>query len=212
MALASFPECHRQPPPLRTNQLVPYGTTSVAVVIKLAELLLHKESRVDNAKWPALAGQGLLVAILLNPPLLTTGNRSRNAVGRASQLLGYKSVEVVNLYTEPTSSIAELGLSETLEGWLWARPKLRTALQSADGLLGAWGVAGLSGSAQRGRDRQVAWLRAEASRVGLSSIWMVGGEPRHPSRWHQYVSDKYGRTTGGTFEERLRQVVVSVPL
>jgi hypothetical protein len=167
---------------------------------------------MDDAKWPAVAGQGKLVAILLNPPLSTSGNRSRNAVSRASQLLGYNSLEVVNLYAEPTSSIAELGLSETLEGWFWARPRLRIALQSADGLLGAWGVAGLAGSAKRGRDRQVAWLRAEASRVGFNGIWMVGGEPRHPSRWHQYVSDKYGRTTGGTFEERLRQVVVKVSL
>jgi hypothetical protein len=41
---------------------------------------------------------------------------------------------------------------------------------------------------------------------------MLGGEPRHPSRWHQYVSDKYGRTSGGTFEERIKQVLVAVPL
>ena len=167
---------------------------------------------MDYAKWSAVSSQGKLVAILLNPPLSTTGNRSRNAVSRASQLLGYKSVEVVNLCTEATTSIEELGLSKSLDGWLWARPKLRIALQSADGLLGAWGVAGLAGAAQRGRDQQVTWLRSEASRIGISSIWMVGGEPRHPSRWHQYVSDKYGRTTGGTFEERLRQVFVRIPL
>lgn len=165
-----------------------------------------------DTKGTAAAGHGKLVAILLNPPLESTGNRSRNAVGKVSQLLGYKSVEVVNLHTEPTSSNAELGLRETLEGWLQARRNLGIALRSADALIGAWGVAGLAGPAQRERKQQVAWLRAEASRIGFDSIWMVGGEPRHPSRWHQYVSDKHGRTTGGTFEERLGQVVVRVPL
>ena len=73
---------------------------------------------MDDAIWPAVADQGKLVAILLNPPLSDHGNRSRNAVGRVSRLLGYKSLEVVNLYVEPTSSITELGLSETLEGRL----------------------------------------------------------------------------------------------
>jgi hypothetical protein len=52
----------------------------------------------------------------------------------------------------------------------------------------------------------------EAIRAGISNIWMVGGEPRHPSRWHQFVSDKYSRTTGGSFEERLDQVLESVPM
>lgn len=167
---------------------------------------------MDAKRGATAAGQGRLVAILLNPPLSSSGNRSRNAVSRVSQLLGYKSVEVVNLYADPTNSNAELAFSETLEGWLRARQNLKIALPSADGLLGAWGVAALAGSAQRERNRQVAWLRTEASRAGLDNMWMVGGEPRHPSRWHQYVSDKYGRTTGGTFEERLRQVVVRVPL
>lgn len=159
-----------------------------------------------------IVGQGRLVAILLNPPLSTTGIRSLNAVGKAGQLLGYESVEIANLYSEPTSSIAEIGLSDAIEGWLWARSKLRTALQTGDGLLGGWGVAKLAGLAQKERDRQVAWLRLQAIQAGFNSIWMVGGEPRHPSRWHQYISDKHGRTTGGTFEERLRQVVVRVPL
>lgn len=167
---------------------------------------------MDDVKWTGVAGQGKLVAILLNPPLSSSGNRSLNAVNRVRQLLGYESVEVANLYTEATPSIVELGLGEALEGWLNARPKLKAALQSADGLLGAWGVAGLAGTAQQERKRQVEWLRDEALQMGFNSIWMVGGEPRHPSRWHQYVSDKYGRTAGGTFEERLHQVVVRVPL
>jgi hypothetical protein len=127
-------------------------------------------------------------------------------------VLGYEAVEIVNLCVRPTASIAELGLGEMVDGWLDARDRLTLALKTADGLLAGWGVAGLAGSAQRHRDEQVAWLRAEASRAGFSSIWMVGGEPRHPSRWHQYVSDKYGRTTGGTFEDRLFQVLVPSPL
>lgn len=153
-----------------------------------------------------------LAAILLNPPESTTGNRSRNAVSRASRILGYRSVEVANLNVKPTISVVELGTSLTSEGWIGARPRLTNALRSADGLLAGWGIAKLAGSAQRDRDIQVAWLRAEAIRLGFTTIWMVGGEPRHPSRWHQYISDKYERTAGGTFEERLGQVLVKVPL
>lgn len=153
-----------------------------------------------------------LVAILLNPPHSTTGNRSRNAVSRVGRVLGYTSVEIANLNLTPTISVVELGLSQTAEEWTRARPRLTRALESADGLLAGWGVARLAGSAQRDRDAQVDWLRSEAGRVGFTSIWMVGGEPRHPSRWHQYVSDKYQRTTGGTFEQRLSQVLVEMPL
>ncbi|MCW2855878.1 MAG: hypothetical protein JWR52_1493 [Marmoricola sp.] len=155
---------------------------------------------------------GVLVAVLLNPPATTTGNRTRNATEGAARILGYDSVEVVNLCKTATSSVVELNDLRADDGWTLARHGLKRALRSADGVLGAWGVAGMSGAARGARDKQVEWFIAEAERSGFATLWMVGGEPRHPSRWHQYLADKYGRTSGGTFEERLGQVIEAVSL
>jgi hypothetical protein len=152
--------------------------------------------------------QGPLVAVLLNPPGKSSGTRTRNATARAARVLGYDSHEIVNLCLSVTVSVTELNDIHPAEGWLRAQPALAGAVRGAGSLLGAWGVAGLAGSARRRRDDQVRWLYAEAFEHGFRDIWMVGGEPRHPSRWHQYVSDKYGRTVGGNFEERLAQVIV----
>lgn len=61
------------------------------------------------------------------------------------------------------------------------------------------------------------WVTIERIRVkdmldrGINTVWSVGGQPRHPSRGHQFLSDKYGRTAGGTFEKRLSTVLVQSP-
>jgi hypothetical protein len=154
----------------------------------------------------------LLIAVLLNRPKTTSGARTRNAVAAAARVLRYQSVEVVNLYSDATSCMEELNRSGTIHGWLSARRELSSALGRATDVLGGWGVAGLTGTVLQDQNEQVAWLRLEAIRAGISNVWMVGGEPRHPSRWHQFVSDKYSRTTGGSFEERLDQVLESVPI
>ena len=155
---------------------------------------------------------GTLVAVLLNPPGTTSGTLSRNAVERAAEALGYGDLAILNLCATATASVVELnGLWDTV-GWMSARRELRAGMRTATGLFGAWGIAGLTGEARQARDEQIQWLYTEALGVGLSHVWMVGGEPRHPSRWHQYVSDKYGRTTGGTFGERLAQVIEAVEL
>ena len=78
--------------------------------------------------------------------------------------------------------------------------------------MAAWGLYGLSGPAKAHRREQLGWLAGAAQSLGHTDCWTVGGEARHPSRWHQYVSDVHGRTTEGTFAERLRQVLVKVPL
>lgn len=152
-----------------------------------------------------------LVAVLLNPPATTAGTRSRNAVARAANVLGYDRAVVANLCAVATPSVVELN-DQGREGWDLARDELDAALVGADALLAGWGVAGLTGNAGRWLGAQVEWLSARAVGSGISRLWMVGGEPRHPSRWHQYVSDRYGRTGGGTFEERIAQVLVEVPV
>jgi hypothetical protein len=48
--------------------------------------------------------------------------------------------------------------------------------------------------------------------LGHVDAWTVGGESRHPSRWHQYVSDKHARAGSGEFAERLKSVLVLTDL
>lgn len=153
----------------------------------------------------------ILVAVLLNPPETSAGTRSRNAVARAANVLGYDRAILANLCAVATPSVVELN-GQGREGWDVARDDLEAALVGADALLAGWGVAGLTGNAGRWMHAQVEWLFERALRHGISRIWMVGGEPRHPSRWHQYVSDRHERTAGGSFDERIAQVLVAVPI
>jgi hypothetical protein len=152
-----------------------------------------------------------LVAVLLNPPSSTTGIRTRQAVDRARMVLGYEEVRIFNLFMDATPTVAELNAS-VAHPCPCARRRLRSALAEDSALLGAWGISGLTGEARIARDCQLTWLVKQAKAVGIHDIWMVGGEPRHPSRWHQYVSDKYGRTSGGPSDARLAEALVAVPL
>lgn len=154
-----------------------------------------------------------LLGVLLNPPSASTGTRSLGALRRAADVLGYKGVEVVNLFGEPTPTVVELAsLAVDSDSWPAIQLGLRAQLRTAGGVLAAWGVAGASGEFKRERERRATWLVCQAARCGHDHVWTVGGEPRHPSRWHQYVADKHMRTSGGTFEERLAQVLVSTPI
>lgn len=156
---------------------------------------------------------GPLLAVLLNPPSASTGARTLGAVRRAAQALGFDGYEIVNLFAEPTPTVIELnGVTGQESAWPVLQSQLREALRVAGGVLGGWGVAGASGPLRVLRAQRAAWLLEEAKRIGHKEVWMVGGESRHPSRWHQYVADRHGRTDGGTFEERLRQVLVPIPL
>lgn len=152
-----------------------------------------------------------LAAVLLNPPATSTGVRSRTAVLRAAKVLGYEQAVMTNLCAASTPSVVEVNVLGR-EAWSSARADLSAALTDVGAVLACWGVAGLRGDARQWMHEQVEWLTEQARESGLSTFWTVGGEPRHPSRWHQYVSDKYGRTTGGTFEERIAQVLVEVPV
>lgn len=156
------------------------------------------------------SGQPALVAVLLNPPAFSAGARSRNAVSRAASALGFDSAVIANLCRVPTPSIMEINTLGR-DAWDQARADLEAAVSKASAVLAGWGVAGLTGAPRRWRHAQVGWLTERARESGIESFWMVGAEPRHPSRWHQYVSDKYGRTSGGTFEQRIAQVLVEMP-
>lgn len=168
-------------------------------------------SDTPKSELPVAGASPLLVAVLLNPPANTAGARSRNAVALAATSLGYERLVIGNLCEASTRSVVELNSVDS-SAWLAARAHLAGMLGSATALLAAWGVAGLSGRARHLRDAQVQWLLGEARAVGLTHHWMLGGRPLHPSRWHQFVSDKYARTSGGSFEQRIGQVLVAVPI
>ena len=157
-------------------------------------------------------GPGLLVAILLNPPLTTSGERTRKAVGSAARVLGYEKHEISNLCTAATTDVAELSSLDNPSAWTHARIELAASISRADGLLAGWGVAGMAGEGLRALQDQLVWLTHEALNAGIDHIWMVNNQPRHPSRWHQYTADKHGRTSGGSFEDRLAELLVAVPL
>lgn len=153
--------------------------------------------------------QRLLCAVLASPPQ-TTGVRTRNALARAAGLINCDAVDVVNLLEVPTAdtnAIAEAGR----EGATWKRSRsaISDGFHRADALLLAWGVSEPTGPARHHRREQMAWTLAEAQRAGHTRVWTVGDQPRHPSRWHQYVADRHGRTPRAlTFEERLRLVLL----
>lgn len=158
-----------------------------------------------------MSRSGVLLAVLLNPPSSTTGVRTRNAVNLAGEVLGFPRIEIVNLVSTATPTVLELN-DQPLDAWLNARPHLSLGLRKASAILAGWGTTGLSGDARAARAYQVDWLLDEAAKVGIYDLWTVGGRPRHPSRWHQYVSGKHGRTAEGSFAQRLAQVLTKLPL
>jgi hypothetical protein len=117
---------------------------------------------------------------------------------------------MTNLCAVPTPSVVELNTLGR-DAWDLARVDLEAALTGASAVLAGWGVSGLTGDARGLMQAQVDWLTERARERGIDEFWMVGGEPRHPSRWHQFLSDRYGRTSGGSLEERLAQTLSKVP-
>ncbi|HMO54364.1 MAG TPA: hypothetical protein PJ994_07665, partial [Tepidiformaceae bacterium] len=103
---------------------------------------------------------------------------------RAAEVLGFCGYEVVNLFAEPTPTVVELnGTTGHERAWPAIQERLGELLPVAGGVLGAWGVAGASGGLRRLLERRARWLMEEAERNGHKEVWMVGGQPRHPSRW-----------------------------
>ncbi|PKQ30556.1 MAG: hypothetical protein CVT62_13170 [Actinobacteria bacterium HGW-Actinobacteria-2] len=152
-----------------------------------------------------------LLAVLLNPPRSTSGARTLGAVQRAAAVLGFGDLTIANLFADRTMDVIELNHLDSHSPWPANQSQIATQLSLADGVLAGWGVAGASGAFRCERARRAQWLYTAAAAAGHETIWMVGGEPRHPSRWHQFVADAHGRTPGGSFEERLAHVLVAVP-
>lgn len=139
-----------------------------------------------NPSGHARERRGVLLFVGLNPPL-TSGTRTRSRVELARTLLGFEVVEHGNLFghaTKDLAGIATIGVRE--DGWLAARRELIGQLRGAQGALLGYGVQRPSGVAGRLFKEQVAWLEAELTDLALP-VWVVGGQPRHPSRWQRYT-------------------------
>jgi hypothetical protein len=130
-----------------------------------------------------------------------------------ASVLDRAGVQVANLFAIPTIDLPEVSVAGRVsQGWLRARPAVSELLTDSEALVAAWGMGGLRSEASHHMRSQVCWLEREAARLGHHSIWTLNGQPRHPSRWHQYVSDKHGRAVGSSFEERLASVLTQVPI
>jgi hypothetical protein len=153
----------------------------------------------------------VLAAILMNPPL-TEGARTHRALRELASVRG-DQVIVTNLLGLPTKSFTELSAAaEQAAPWLASREPLRDVLRQVDQLHAAWGVSGLVGEARRHLRAQLSFVAVEAIAAGHSHIWTLYGEARHPSRWHQYLSDRHGRVASGAMHDRIRQALRWVPI
>ncbi|MBK6871322.1 MAG: DUF1643 domain-containing protein [Kineosporiaceae bacterium] len=151
---------------------------------------------------------GTLGAILLNPPL-TAGTATVRHLRVAADLLGCAEIQVANLFAIPTKSVIEINvIGSTAAGWEAARPSLAAVLDSSTALVAGWGVSGLHGQAAAHQREQLSWIAERVAQVPVPlPVWTLNGESRHPSRWHQYVSERHGRAIGNSFQERLASVL-----
>lgn len=130
---------------------------------------------------------GKLVAVLSNPPLSTDGLRTLARVDQARSILGYSTVDSVNLFSVPTYRTGEISrVGQTPEGWLVARPSISLALSDAAGVLLAYGCQEPSGAARKHHRTQLIWLRDVISKHRLPA-WCVGSRTLHPSRWQRHT-------------------------
>lgn len=157
--------------------------------------------------------RGTLCALLACPPT-TSGTRTRTALAVASRCLKLPTLSIGNLLSVPAHDTSAMSMVGTeADVWEASRPGLEDAVKNADVLIAAWGVQPLSGPARQHQRAQIAWLMQTARAAGHTDAWTMGGQPRHPSRWHQFTSDRYGRTAPGlSRDERVRGLLTRVPL
>ena len=151
----------------------------------------------------------VLGALLLNPPA-GDGAQTIRHLRLAGALLGCEGLEIANLFAFPTRDVNGINaVGGDAVGWEMARPRLQEVIANSDQIMAAWGVSGISGAAMKMKQNQLDFLLTCFSATETEAVWTLNGEARHPSRWHQYVSDKHGRARGATFVERLESVMVA---
>ena len=155
-------------------------------------------------------GQRTLLAVLANP-VPRPSSRSERHLAVAASILGFDRAEIANLFAIPSSSSRDIRhLGAEASGWLSAREKLETSLPLASGVLVGFGTIPTNAASREHLREQLDWLSARLRALPEVGVWEVG-RARHPSRWHQYVSDVHARTAGGDFAQRLAEVLQPVP-
>jgi hypothetical protein len=135
---------------------------------------------------PLTTTGGALVCVLANPPT-TSGARTLGRVGRAAELLGYRDIEVVNLFPLATYRTGGInGLGTEAAHWHHARRPIEEALNRAAAVLIGYGTTEPAGLARGHHRDQVAWLRQRIVERKLPT-YQVGDGPRHPSRWQRWT-------------------------
>lgn len=158
--------------------------TVIDVFVRGSILIIMSAARSDEAIPP-------LLAVLASPPSGTTGQRTLARVSMAASLIGCDDYEVANIFAEPTAdvlSISAAGVTST--HWMTAREALKPLIAGADNVLFAWGKTEPTGPARKFHRAQIEWLIHQTS-LTTAAIWMVGAEPRHPSRWQRYTSREH---------------------
>ena len=135
--------------------------------------------------------RGHLVAVLCNPPLTSSGMRTSARVELARQLLEYRTVESVNLFSTPTRSSGDIAnIGTDADTWMVGRPAIDVALRKATGVLLAYGVSEPTGAARNHWRSQIAWLEVRLER-SAAVVWQLGPQPHHPSRWQRWTHRNY---------------------
>lgn len=154
---------------------------------------------------------GVLGALLLNPPT-GSGAQTMRQLQIAKELLGCSSVTVANLFPVPSANMASISeLGNAFEAWLPARDAILDLLDHSEKVLFAWGVSRPGGVAGRHFVEQATWV-TEQAKIRGSNVWVLGGQPRHPSRWHQYVSEVHARTAAGPHSQRIQEALLPFDL
>lgn len=155
--------------------------------------------------------RGRLVAVLANPTTRSS-TRTEQRIALAAGVLGYSDWVIVNLFPLPSASsrdIDRLGRDPSL--WLQGRAGISYELNGAVAVLVGFGTIPTSRETGDLLARQLAWLSDELTGRSSIDVWQIG-IARHPSRWHQYLGAKHGRTSGGSFAERISESLTQVPV
>ncbi|MBS3179178.1 MULTISPECIES: hypothetical protein [unclassified Pseudoclavibacter] len=145
-----------------------------------------------------------LLAILHSLPP-GTGVRTLQRVDIAQQVLGCATSAIVNVYPAVLPNTKALSVELSTEVFDQGRELIRRELdreETSDVLL-AYGVQLPTGANRLVFRAQLDWIAAELEKSNLR-VWLFGGRPSHPSRWHRQVSrERPGSTVEATAAEFL---------
>ncbi|MDP5228550.1 MULTISPECIES: DUF1643 domain-containing protein [Arthrobacter] len=152
-------------------------------------------------------------ALMLNPSFDEKASTSYAVLEVVAELKGWSGVEVANLFPMRTRNSKALAATSVRRAdILEARINIEAVLGRAAEVLFAWGVSRLPGEHGRLHREQVEWVVSRVAFYGHESVWVMGGETRHPSRWRQYVGPQRALISGGSTVERLDRALVRRPL